>query len=415
MRTTLVFLLLMALALDVAGSPCEGAPGPGAAERASPFVAGMPLAKDLAHQSSAILHNIGFSVGYSDVYRNPLWVCYRLFATCPCDARDRTGIDFRNDPRTLTTLTDDFAQTTTGMDRGHHAPNNAIAVCYGTQAQDETYLLTNISPQHRDLNQHIWKDLETRVLEYAEAYGEVWVITGAIMDPQDLKLLGTSGPDTEKPYVPKAFYKIVVRRTSSSPGLETLAFIFPNQAPEHPALEDYLRSIREIEDATHLDFLWQLEDYEEDDLETTKSQALWDLPTSTSAPTCAVAVINEFEANPSGSDTGREWVELFNPGHTNVSLAGWTLQTVTGSVQGFPLPDDATIPRDGFYVFDDSALRLSNGFEVIELRDTDGNLIDATPALGLSDNLGDGYTWSRIGDGGLRWQLAQASRNASNE
>ena len=418
MRKTLFLLLLSVATVATAASTCEFPFGPGLLANSNPFLAGMPLAKDLSFQPTAVLKNIGFAVGYSDTYKNPLWVSYRLFATCPCDPRDRDKIDFRNDPRTSTSVIDDFNRSVTNMDRGHHAPNKAISVCYGTQAQDETYLLTNISPQHRELNEGIWKELERKELEYAEAFGEVWVITGTIVVLDGLYLLQTSGPDSEKPVIPDAFYKIILRETTAAPGVEALAFIFPNKVPEHSAFEDYLRSIHDIETQTRLDFLWQLDDAIEQTLEMTPATSLWDASQASTASTAeyeAVALINEFEANPVSCDSRYEWVEIYNPGLTALPIGGWTLRTVSGSEKIFSLPEEASIPARGFYVFDDPALRLSNGFEIMELHDATGNLVDSTPASGLSDNLNDGLTWSRIQDGGVLWRLSDATRGFGNK
>ncbi|MCK5213049.1 MAG: DNA/RNA non-specific endonuclease, partial [Dehalococcoidia bacterium] len=358
-------LLLLLAVVSGAASTCELSLGPGIPATQSSFFAGMPLATDLTSQSTAVLENIGFTVGYSDTYKNPLWVCYRLFATCPCEPRNRDGIGFRNDPRTHTSVPDNFNWAVTDMDRGHHAPNSAISTCYGTQAQEETYLLSNISPQHKDLNQRIWKYLEDLVLDYANAFGEVWVITGAIIDPESVNFLDAPVPNDSKPAVPDAFYKIIIRETSSGLGVDTLSFIFPNKVPDHSALEDYLRSIEEIQLQTGLDFLWQLDEATEKTVEATPAPALWDTSqvTPSGAVACASIVsINEFEANPSDSDTGHEWVELYNAGPGDVSIGGWTLQTVTGTVVSLPLPAGATIPANGFYVFDDPALRLTNAF-----------------------------------------------------
>ncbi|MBU7004518.1 MAG: lamin tail domain-containing protein [Theionarchaea archaeon] len=41
-------------------------------------------------------------------------------------------------------------------------------------------------------------------------------------------------------------------------------------------------------------------------------------------------MINELEHNPAGTDTGNEWVELFNPTSSSVSLSGWSLSTTHG-------------------------------------------------------------------------------------
>ena len=401
---------------SLASSTCEFPYSPGILEAMTPYYAGMPLATDMTSQPTAVLENIGYAVGYSDIYRNPLWVCYQIFATCECEPRERDGIDFRNDMRAASTLETGFDRDNTDMDRGHHAPNNAIARCYGTQAQDETYLMTNISPQHRDLNEGIWEDLESKVLGYASQCGQVWVITGAIMDPNDMRLLQVRGSDSLKPYVPDAFYKIIVRQTSSDLGIQALGFVFPNNKPDGAPLASYLHSVRSIERMTDLDFFWQLDDTVEAALETQTASALWESqPANTNAGSCASAVsINEFEANVAGHDHGDEWIELYNPGGTAIQIGGWTLRTVD-SQRTYTIPASEEVPALGFYVFDDSKLQLSNGYETIELLDAAGYLIDSTPACGLSDNLGDDSTWARLQDGGLLWALGSASRGGTNE
>ncbi len=42
--------------------------------------------------------------------------------------------------------------THSGYDRGHMAPNYAIATRYGQEAQKETFLMSNIVPQLGNLN-----------------------------------------------------------------------------------------------------------------------------------------------------------------------------------------------------------------------------------------------------------------------
>ena len=50
--------------------------------------------------------------------------------------------------------------------------------------------------------------------------------------------------------------------------------------------------------------------------------------------------INEFMANPSGSDSGAEWVELYNPGTVDLDLTGWFWNTETTAflpLETFPM------------------------------------------------------------------------------
>ena len=45
---------------------------------------------------------------------------------------------------------DDYKPGTDRFDRGHMAPNHAIATRYGREAQLETFLMSNVCPQAAD-------------------------------------------------------------------------------------------------------------------------------------------------------------------------------------------------------------------------------------------------------------------------
>src|SRR6266511_4162504 len=57
-------------------------------------------------------------------------------------------------------------------------------------------------------------------------------------------------------------------------------------------------------------------------------------------------VINEIMYHPSSTNLLEEWVELYNPGPTNVSLSGWQ---ITKSLQ-FAFPTNTAITAGGFLV-----------------------------------------------------------------
>lgn len=72
-------------------------------------------------------------------------------------------------------------------------------------ANDDTFYMTNASPQHSDLNQKTWLALENCVLKAArEGEVKVSVFTGPVLSPQD--------PTFRDVQVPTAFWKIVAYR-----------------------------------------------------------------------------------------------------------------------------------------------------------------------------------------------------------
>jgi len=151
-------------------------------------------------------------------------------------------------------------------DRGHNAPDKAIAVCYGQQAVDETYLMSNMLPESPNLNRHVWMQLERKEIdEYARTFGEIWVITGGVFG-QNAKRL----PDGVE--IPDACYRIIVDEDQGKP--RVLAFVIPqNVAPTDDAAK-YLTSVDQVERETGLDFMSELPDDVENKLEAEKA-GMW--------------------------------------------------------------------------------------------------------------------------------------------
>ena len=124
--------------------------------------------------------------------------------------------------------------------------------------------------------------------------------------------------------------------------------------------------------------------------------------------------INEIEQDPSGSDAGNEWVELYNSTDTVVDLSGWELRATHGKPATVRIAAGTLIPSHGFCVVGDSTQWLDNANEVIELRDATGKLVDMTPFGGVSDSANDTRAWGRMPDGAPDWIFLPSSRGARN-
>lgn len=197
-----------------------------------------------------VLRNNGFLVGWSDVRVNPLWVSYRLYAVDDPGAGPRPN--FQRDWRTLWPIgTDHYAGS--GYDRGHMAPNYAIAAVHGPDAQHDTFYMSNMSPQRPDLNRRLWQRLEEVVIDhFVPRFGEVQVITGPVFAEEFLDNVFNRVGLVE---IPEAFYKII-----AVPGEvpRVLAFIMPQEVRGDESLDDYLVSVDEIEARTGLNFFPRL-------------------------------------------------------------------------------------------------------------------------------------------------------------
>ena len=133
------------------------------------------------------------------------------------------------------------------------------------------------------------------------------------------------------------------------------------------------------------------------------------LPTPCGDPSRKI-FINEFLADPEGSDRGNEFVEIVNGSTTTVDLTGWTLGDATNPTRH--LFDGTLIgPGDGLAIFDtgdhsdvvnainsDSGfLSLNNTGDVITLADADGVGVDSVE-YGVSRS---GVSWNRNPDATL--------------
>ncbi len=197
-----------------------------------------------------VLRNEGFLVGWSDVRVNPLWVSYQLQMVEDPSAGPRPG--FRRDWRTLWPVgTDHYAGS--GYDRGHMAPNYAVAAVHGREAQLDTFFMSNMSPQRPDLNRRLWQRLEAVVIDhFVPRFGEVQVITGPVFPERFLDNVLNRVGLVE---IPEAFYKII-----AVPGDEprVLAFLMPQEVRGDEPLDAYLVSVNEIEARTGLNFFPRL-------------------------------------------------------------------------------------------------------------------------------------------------------------
>ncbi|PMR76639.1 DNA/RNA non-specific endonuclease [Billgrantia endophytica] len=199
-----------------------------------------------------VLRNDGFLVGWSDVRVNPLWVSYLLHEVEDPSAGPRP--DFRRDWRTLWPIAVD-SYFGSGYDRGHLAPNYAIAVVHGRDAQHQSFLMSNISPQRPDLNRRLWQRLEEVVIDhFVPRFGVVQVITGPVFPERFMDNVFNRVGLVE---IPEAFYKIIVVPTEEP---MALAFIMPQEVRGDEPLDDYLVSIDEVEARTGLNFFPRLPD-----------------------------------------------------------------------------------------------------------------------------------------------------------
>ncbi len=225
---------------------------------------GFPKSSSASGSAVRILTNTGYLVGYSDTLGDPLWAAYHMRDGDVQEPPPRPD-EFQVDNRTAARIESEIYNRS-GYDRGHMAPNYAIATHYGREAQEETFRMSNVCPQKHGLNAGLWKELEQKIAtNYPGRFGEVWVLAGPIFSNHPVKL-------KRRVAIPDAFYMIIVDENDGRVRAES--FIFP-QDPVSNRLDGYLTTIAEIERRTGLDFFNELPAYAQTALESRPVAKVW--------------------------------------------------------------------------------------------------------------------------------------------
>ena len=130
-------------------------------------------------------------------------------------------------------------------------------------------------------------------------------------------------------------------------------------------------------------------------------------------------VINEVDINPPGDDSASpsEWVELYNPTDSDLDIGGWTIASTTVLKQTFTIPTGTVIEVGQFLTYSYKTVWFTDTNEVVELRDENGIVVDATPLM--SDIKNDFTSWQRIYDGydldsADDWKFEKSNAGSSN-
>jgi endonuclease G len=221
---------------------------------------------DSSATNEHLLHQTHYITNYDYDLRVPIWVAYRLRKQDVEIHRERTEC-FRKDIRILDSVAafcEDYDEPI--YDRGHLVPNADMT--RSEAAMINTYMFTNMTPQHDKFNQVIWSRLEGYVRNWAKAKGEIYVITGSVFDKDDD---GTRDDDSDANLmapkdmvaVPTHFYKIILHERPNG-YIESMVFLIPHidksikGKAANPYLVQHLTSIDTIESLTGINFLPEL-------------------------------------------------------------------------------------------------------------------------------------------------------------
>jgi endonuclease G len=214
--------------------------------------------------STNIVKHAFYSLMYNEQHEQPSWVDYMLCRKRLDGPYHRTN-DYKADPDVITGSASPSDYVHSGYDQGHLAPAEDFS--FDSTAEEESFYMSNMSPQRASCNRGIWKRLENEVRRWAKKYDTLYITAGPILTDS----LITIGQDHVS--VPNFFYKVILNKSGSI--CKGIGFIIPNEK-EQTKIKNFVVPIRFIESITAIDFFPELPDSIENNIEENLNISQWE-------------------------------------------------------------------------------------------------------------------------------------------
>jgi len=222
---------------------------------------------------------INYSVEWDCTKRSQRWSCYQMFAANRVQATSRYYSDtnqYPMDPNLPSQYyfdVDPFRGS--GYDHGHICPS--ADRLYSSEANIQTFYLTNMQPQRHVFNAGIWEKMEEKLRSWmstgSKTEDTLYVCKGGTIDAVPGV---TDNPIRETLQngliVPRYFFMALLRKQKS--GYKALAFWVEHTDDDrtNDPLGNYVISVRELERLTGIDFFCNLPDNIEEEVENVSAE-----------------------------------------------------------------------------------------------------------------------------------------------
>jgi endonuclease G len=198
-----------------------------------------------------------FFLCYDGIRKAAAWVGYTLTQDRLAASATRRS-HFRQDYELTGPAATDRDYRFSGFSRGHLAP--AADFRFSPEAVRATFLLSNAIPQKQSVNARQWAGVEAAVRRLAREAECVYVFTGTLFEGEP-HTIGAG-----RVAVPSHTYKVALAIHGDTRIL--FAVIVPNRDRVSESLAELAVSVDEVERRSGLDFFAELEDAEEERLES---------------------------------------------------------------------------------------------------------------------------------------------------
>lgn len=215
-------------------------------------------------QDDAIVEHQFYTLAYNEKTEQATWIAYSLSAENLKNAQFKRKDNFRSDPDVSTESASPTDYAKSGYDRGHLAP--AADFTWTKEGLDESFYMSNMSPQVPGFNRGIWKNLEEQVRIWAKENHKLYIVTGPVVQKRADKI------GKNKVSVPQYYYKAIL--DIQEPELKGIGFLMKNEKSSKDIME-FAMSIDDLEEFTGLDFFPLIPDDLERKLESTLNKNAW--------------------------------------------------------------------------------------------------------------------------------------------
>lgn len=228
-----------------------------------------------------------FYVSYSPLLHHSHWVAFRFDATTRQKNTTRTGgTTYPADPDCLSSLPSN-AFAGTGYDHGHLCAS--ADRLYSTQANEQTFYMSNMSPQLPQFNRTYWNYYETHVQNLGRdaAFADtLYVVKGGTIEDVpgsglERAVMTSIASDGAQVPVPQYYFMALLKVKGGQ--YSSMAFWMEHKeydtvSDKMAELSAHVITIDELERRTGFDFFPCLPDAVEQAVEATAAASEWDMP-----------------------------------------------------------------------------------------------------------------------------------------
>ncbi len=198
---------------------------------------------------SNVVHHSYYSLGYNPSLEVPNWVAYKLTEESLKVKNVKRANRFKVDNRAKGKSAKHSDYSHSGYTRGHMAPAGDMA--FSNEAMQESFYMSNMTPQLRTFNGGVWRELEENVRDWAYDNDELYIVSGPIFYKKPDNYIGKS----TKVAVPDAFFKAILDIEGNKK--KSIGFIIPHEETDKH-LREFAVTLDEIEAVTKLDLFADL-------------------------------------------------------------------------------------------------------------------------------------------------------------